>query len=158
MLWVLCGTPTLQAACAVPAGAFPVSYQTVIIDDLPIFYREAGAPTAPTLVLWGTHDPSFTVAGATAYTEDVKEAEVHLLDAGHFALDEAATQVAELIGSFWARRCPAAPSAPLPSDDGPTCVDSGMVLPCGYRPSSRDWNWSKLCLRLGQHGPTERRM
>jgi pimeloyl-ACP methyl ester carboxylesterase len=58
----------------------------------------------PTLVVWGQHDLSFTVAGAVAYAQDVPEAEVHLLDAGHFALDEAAPQIAELIHSFFARR------------------------------------------------------
>src|SRR5439155_22053250 len=56
----------------------------------------------PTLVVWGKHDPSFTVAGAVAYSEDLPEAEVHLLDPGHFALDEAAPQIAELIRSFLA--------------------------------------------------------
>jgi pimeloyl-ACP methyl ester carboxylesterase len=58
----------------------------------------------PTLVVWGQHDPSFTVAGATAYGDDVPDAEVHLLDAGHFALDEAAPQIADLIRSFFERR------------------------------------------------------
>jgi pimeloyl-ACP methyl ester carboxylesterase len=68
----------------------------------------------PTLVVWGKHDLSFTVAGALAYGEDLPEAEVHLLDAGHFALDEAGAQIAELIRGFlalWASprrktRCP----------------------------------------------------
>jgi pimeloyl-ACP methyl ester carboxylesterase len=58
----------------------------------------------PTLVVWGKHDLSFTVAGAVAYGEDLPEAEVHLLDAGHFALDEAAPEIAELIRSFFAVR------------------------------------------------------
>ena len=58
----------------------------------------------PTLVVWGKHDLSFTVAGAVAYGEDLPEAEVHLLDAGHFALDEAAPRIAELIRSFFAVR------------------------------------------------------
>ena len=58
----------------------------------------------PTLVVWGKHDLSFTVAGAVAFGEDVATAEVDLLDAGHFALDEAAPQIAELIRSFFARR------------------------------------------------------
>jgi len=58
----------------------------------------------PTLVVWGKHDLSFTIAGAVAYGEDLPEAEVHLLDAGHFALDEAAPQIAELIRSFVAVR------------------------------------------------------
>ncbi len=57
----------------------------------------------PTLVVWGKHDPSFTVAGAVAYGEDVATAEVHLLDAGHFALDEAAPQIADLIRDFLTR-------------------------------------------------------
>jgi pimeloyl-ACP methyl ester carboxylesterase len=58
----------------------------------------------PTLVVWGKHDLSFTVAGAIAYGKDVAEAEVHLLDAGHFALDEAAPQITALIHSFLTRR------------------------------------------------------
>ncbi len=58
----------------------------------------------PTLVVWGKHDLSFTVAGAVALGEDVASAEVHLLDAGHFALDEAAPKIAELIRDFFARR------------------------------------------------------
>jgi pimeloyl-ACP methyl ester carboxylesterase len=57
----------------------------------------------PVLVAWGKHDPSFTVAGAVAYGEDVAAAEVHLLDAGHFALDEAAPQIADLIRGFFER-------------------------------------------------------
>src|SRR6267142_1223385 len=62
----------------------------------------------PTLVVWGKHDPSFTVAGAVAYGEDLPEAEIHLLDAGHFALDEAAPQIADLIRGFFAVRAPGA--------------------------------------------------
>lgn len=54
----------------------------------------------PTLVLWGRYDPSFEVAAAHAYARDVPDAEVHLLDAGHFALDEAADEIAQLTRSF----------------------------------------------------------
>ncbi|MBR1174539.1 alpha/beta hydrolase [Bradyrhizobium sp. KB893862 SZCCT0404] len=57
----------------------------------------------PTLVVWGKYDPSFTVAGATAYRDDVPEAEVHLLEAGHFALDEATDEIAALVRDFLAR-------------------------------------------------------
>ena len=56
----------------------------------------------PTLVVWGKYDPSFTVAGATAYGRDVPDAEIHLLDAGHFALDEAADQMPACIDAFLA--------------------------------------------------------
>jgi pimeloyl-ACP methyl ester carboxylesterase len=57
----------------------------------------------PTLVVWGKYDPSFTVAGATAYAGDVPKAEIHILDAGHFALDEATDQIAPLVRDFLER-------------------------------------------------------
>jgi pimeloyl-ACP methyl ester carboxylesterase len=49
---------------------------------------------------WGKYDPSFTVAGATAYRDDVPKAEIHFLDAGHFALDEATDDIALLVRNF----------------------------------------------------------
>lgn len=52
------------------------------------------------LVVWGKYDPSFTVAGAEAYKKDVPKAEVHILDAGHFALDDDAPEVARYIRAF----------------------------------------------------------
>jgi len=52
------------------------------------------------LVVWGKYDPSFTVAGAAAYADDVPKAEVHILEAGHFALDEATDEIASLVRSF----------------------------------------------------------
>ncbi|MGM4907505.1 alpha/beta fold hydrolase [Tardiphaga sp. 866_E4_N2_1] len=57
----------------------------------------------PTLVVWGKYDPSFTVAGAAAYGDDVSEAEIHIIDAGHFALDEATDDVALLVRRFLER-------------------------------------------------------
>jgi pimeloyl-ACP methyl ester carboxylesterase len=57
----------------------------------------------PTLVLWGRYDPSFIVPGALAYSRDVPDAEIDILDAGHFALDEQADQVAQLTSEFLAR-------------------------------------------------------
>jgi pimeloyl-ACP methyl ester carboxylesterase len=57
----------------------------------------------PTLVVWGKYDPSFTVAGATAYAGDVPKAEIHILEAGHFALDEATDEIASLVRDFLER-------------------------------------------------------
>ncbi|MBR0973146.1 MULTISPECIES: alpha/beta fold hydrolase [Bradyrhizobium] len=57
----------------------------------------------PTLVVWGKYDPSFTVAGAEAYRDDVPDAEIHILEAGHFALDEATDEIAALVRDFLAR-------------------------------------------------------
>jgi pimeloyl-ACP methyl ester carboxylesterase len=58
----------------------------------------------PLLVVWGRYDPSFETAGAPAYRNDVPDAEIHLLDAGHFALDEATDEIAALTADFLARR------------------------------------------------------
>ena len=55
------------------------------------------------LVLWGRYDPSFAVGGAPAYQRDVPSAEVHLLDAGHFALDEKLDDIAALMRDFLGR-------------------------------------------------------
>lgn len=57
----------------------------------------------PTLVLWGRYDPSFSVTEVEAFRRDLPNAECHILDAGHFALDEAVVQSAGLIGSFMTR-------------------------------------------------------
>ena len=57
----------------------------------------------PTLVAWGEHDPSFIAAGAEAFRQDLPHAEIHLLDAGHFALDEETDEIADLILQFMAK-------------------------------------------------------
>ncbi|MFZ0266429.1 alpha/beta fold hydrolase [Caulobacter sp.] len=54
----------------------------------------------PTLVLWGRYDPSFVAAGAQAYRRDLPDADIRLLDAGHFALDEKVDDVAAAIIPF----------------------------------------------------------
>ncbi len=54
----------------------------------------------PLLAVWGRHDPAFLPAGAFAYQRDLPEAEVHLLDAGHFALETHAEEVAQFIRTF----------------------------------------------------------
>ncbi len=57
----------------------------------------------PLLVVWGRYDPSFAAAEAQAYRRDVPDAEVHVLDAGHFPLDEKVDKIAGLIRNFLAR-------------------------------------------------------
>jgi pimeloyl-ACP methyl ester carboxylesterase len=58
----------------------------------------------PTLIAWGKNDPFFTVEGARAYLRDLPEAELHLLDAGHFALEEETPRVAGLMLDFLDRK------------------------------------------------------
>jgi pimeloyl-ACP methyl ester carboxylesterase len=57
----------------------------------------------PTLVVWGRNDPSFIGPGAEAFKRDLPDAEIHLLDAGHFALDEKNDEIASLILAFLAK-------------------------------------------------------
>jgi pimeloyl-ACP methyl ester carboxylesterase len=52
------------------------------------------------LVVWGKYDPSFDISEPEAYRRDVPTAEVHVLDAGHFALDTAADEIAERVQRF----------------------------------------------------------
>ena len=57
----------------------------------------------PILVVWGRNDPSFIVPGAEAFKRDLPNSEIHLLDAGHFALDEKNDDIASLVLAFLAR-------------------------------------------------------
>lgn len=54
----------------------------------------------PTLVVWGKNDPFFTEGGALAYERDLRNVEVHLLDTGHFALEEEGVVIADYILRF----------------------------------------------------------
>lgn len=51
------------------------------------------------LIVWGKNDPFFTVEGAEAYLRDIPKAELHLLDAGHFALEDSSDFIARRIVS-----------------------------------------------------------
>ena len=81
-------------------------YQTnvALYDAWHAWFREYRPPA---LVVWGKNDPFFTVAGAEAYRKDLPEAEVHLLDAGHFAQETHAREIAARI-RFFADRVTAA--------------------------------------------------
>jgi pimeloyl-ACP methyl ester carboxylesterase len=54
----------------------------------------------PALITWGKNDQIFPVPGAHAYQRDLENAELHLLDTGHFALEEEGEKIAGLIDSF----------------------------------------------------------
>lgn len=65
------------------------------IEDYPKWQAFLRARRPPTLVLWGRHDPAFISAGASAYRRDLPDAEIILLDAGHFALEERPVEIAQ---------------------------------------------------------------
>jgi pimeloyl-ACP methyl ester carboxylesterase len=52
------------------------------------------------LVIWGRHDLSFDPGEPERYRKDLPKAEVHVLDAGHFALDTKADEIAALVRTF----------------------------------------------------------
>jgi len=54
----------------------------------------------PTLIVWGKKDPAFIAAGAEAYLKDVPNAELHLLDSGHFSVEEKSVEIAQYIVNF----------------------------------------------------------
>ena len=56
------------------------------------------------LVIWGKYDLSFDPGEPERYREDVPNAEINVLDAGHFALDTAADKIAGLVRNFIAWR------------------------------------------------------
>ena len=58
----------------------------------------------PTLVVWGKNDPIFGPKGAEAFARDVPAAEIHLLDTGHFALEEDCNTIADLMTTFLQRQ------------------------------------------------------
>jgi len=54
----------------------------------------------PMLIVWGKNDPFFTVEGAKAFQRDLPEAELHLLDTGHFALEDKGEFMAQQMRRF----------------------------------------------------------
>ena len=114
----------MAAGLPAPGTAARVRYRTMAIDGVNIFYREAGPRDAPvplllhgfsnssfmfrdhrppTLIAWGRRDPFFTVEGARAYLRDPPDAELHWLDAGHFALETHGGEIAALMRDFLGR-------------------------------------------------------
>jgi len=70
------------------------------IDAYPSWQSFLRTRQPPTLIVWGEHDPAFIVPGAEAYLRDLPTAELHLIDAGHFAVEEQPVLVARYIVAF----------------------------------------------------------
>lgn len=74
------------------------------LDGYPAFQEYFRAHRPPTLVAWGEHDEIFGADGARAFARDLPDAEIHLLDAGHFALETHGPEIAALIRDFLGRQ------------------------------------------------------
>ena len=65
------------------------------------FFRERQPPA---LIVWGKNDVIFPAEGARAYLKDLPKAELHLLDTGHFALEDKGEEITRLMRDFFDRR------------------------------------------------------
>jgi len=73
------------------------------------FFRQRKPPT---LIVWGRNDRIFPVEGAQPYQRDLPDAEFHLLDTGHFALEDKGGEIARLMLDFLERKLPHRASQP----------------------------------------------
>lgn len=64
------------------------------------YFRASGVPL---LAVWGRGDEIFGPAGAEAFANDLPDAEIHLLDGGHFLLESALPEVTDLVRAFLAK-------------------------------------------------------
>jgi pimeloyl-ACP methyl ester carboxylesterase len=70
------------------------------IPEYETFQRYLREHQPPTLIMWGKGDEIFGPAGAEAYTRDLPDAQLHLLDTGHFALEEELEFIADGMRRF----------------------------------------------------------
>ncbi|MET9515369.1 alpha/beta hydrolase [Streptomyces sp. NPDC002994] len=70
------------------------------VGGYPAFQEYFRTHRPPTLVAWGRGDEIFRPAGAEAFAKDLPDARIHLLDAGHFALETHGEEIAALVRDF----------------------------------------------------------
>ncbi|MFF6793004.1 alpha/beta fold hydrolase [Streptomyces filamentosus] len=73
------------------------------LDGYPAFQEYFRTHRPPLLAVWGRNDEIFGPAGAEAFARDLPDAEIHLLDAGHFALETHGEEIAALVRDFLGR-------------------------------------------------------
>jgi len=66
----------------------------------PALHEYLRTSKVPVLAVWGQGDPIFGPDGARAFGKDAHDAEIHLLDGGHFLLETANEEVSELMHTF----------------------------------------------------------
>ena len=70
------------------------------LELYPVLHDYFRSTQVPLLAVWGANDEIFGPAGAEAFGQDLPESEIHLLDAGHFALESELDKITDLVGSF----------------------------------------------------------
>lgn len=86
------GNQEIQLALFYSYGSNPPHY-----PEWQAYFRKYQPPT---LVVWGKNDFIFPAEGAEPYKRDLKNLEFHLLDTGHFALEEDGDVIAVYINNF----------------------------------------------------------
>jgi pimeloyl-ACP methyl ester carboxylesterase len=74
------------------------------VELYPQFQTFFRARRPPTLIVWGKNDVIFPAEGAEPYLRDLPDAELHLLDTGHFALEDKGPEIADLMLDFLGRK------------------------------------------------------
>ncbi len=90
------GNAAIQLALAYDYRTNPPLY--------PTWHKYLRDHQPPVLAVWGKNDPIFPPPGAEAFRRDVPDTEIHLLDTGHFALEEDSAEIASLILDFLKRK------------------------------------------------------
>ncbi|WP_067668528.1 alpha/beta fold hydrolase [Nocardia miyunensis] len=72
----------------------------------PALHEWLRAEQVPVLATWGKYDPFFGPDGARAFARDTENAEIHVMEGGHFLLESACDEVAALIREFLAENLP----------------------------------------------------
>lgn len=91
------GNAEIQLALFNSYGSNPALY-----PKWQAYFREHQPPT---LIVWGKNDQIFPPTGAEPYKRDLKNLEFHLLDTGHFALEEDGHKIADLMRNFLRKNC-----------------------------------------------------
>ena len=96
---------TLDITYMARAGADEIQLDLILdyrsnVAKYPEFQAYFREHQPPLLAVWGKNDPAFIPAGAQAYRRDLPDAEIHLLDTGHFALETHAREIADLMHTF----------------------------------------------------------
>lgn len=73
------------------------------LEEYPRWHAYFRDHQPPALILWGRNDPIFSVQGAMAYQRDLRDVEFHLLDSGHFALEDCGYEIGQHVISFLER-------------------------------------------------------
>ena len=98
---------TLDLAYMQREGAADIQLDLILdyrsnVASYPRFQQYFREYQPPLLAVWGRHDEAFLPAGAEAYRRDLPKARVLLLDAGHFALETHASEIATFTCAFLA--------------------------------------------------------